>query len=64
MVTKSGIRVESYVHDAKTGELIAFDDLTPEQKTKAATELKCRYINELFRGKGVTVRPMDEPAKG
>lgn len=51
LVTKYGIRVVSYVHTDQG--LVEFDDLTPEQKQKAATELKLRYMNDLYRGKAV-----------
>lgn len=50
MMTSSGINVISYVRDSRTGELINFDDLTQQQKAKAATELKTRYLNTLFAG--------------
>lgn len=50
MMTSVGIRVDSYVQDSKTGEWINFDDLTPQQRTQAATELKRRWLNEQFRG--------------
>mgnify|MGYP006913124938 FL=1 len=43
------IRTVSYVH-SKDGGLIRFDDLTYEQKVKAATELKLRYMRALFPG--------------
>jgi len=49
MMTSVGIRVESYVQ-GPDGELINFDDLTQEQRTKVATELKKRWLNELYRG--------------
>lgn len=49
MITKCGIRVETYVHTAEG--LVNFDDLTPEQKKKAATELKIRYMNAMFAGR-------------
>lgn len=35
------------------GELISFDDLTAEQQRRCATELKGRYLGELFRGQAV-----------
>lgn len=43
------IRTVSYVH-GKDGSLIRFDDLTHEQKVKAATELKIRYMKAMFPG--------------
>ncbi len=43
------IRTESYVH-SKDGGWIRFDDLTYEQKVKAATELKLRYLRAMFPG--------------
>lgn len=50
------IRTESYVKNA-AGELIPFDSLPPEVRRKAAMELKCRYLNELYRGKAVFTPP-------
>ena len=50
IVTPSGIRVISYVH-TKDGGLREFDSLTEQEKRKAATELKLRYMNALFRGR-------------
>lgn len=49
MMTKSGIRVDSYVQRAD-GTLVNFDDLTGEERTRAATELKCKWLNGLFMG--------------
>lgn len=49
MRKKPIIHTVSYVH-SKDGGLIRFDDLTPEQKRKAATELKCRLLNGMFQG--------------
>lgn len=43
------IRAVSYVHVGE--KLVRFDDLTPEQKAGAATELKKGYLNALFRGR-------------
>lgn len=42
------IRTESYIHVGD--ELVRFDDLTPEQKREAATKLKVKYLNTLYRG--------------
>ena len=42
------IRTVSYVYSKEDGSLIPFDDLTVEQKTKAATELKLQYMRALF----------------
>lgn len=52
MMTKSGIRVTAYVTGAD-GEKIPFEALSEEQKRRAATELKARYLGELFRGRAV-----------
>lgn len=52
MMTKHGIRVESFVYKAD-GSLVNFDDLDPEERRKAATELKKRYLNALFAGQAV-----------
>ena len=42
------IRTESYVYVGKTP--VRFDDLTPEQKRAAATELKLRWMRALYPG--------------
>lgn len=47
---KQVIRTESYVFSKETGEPIRFDDLTPEQKRAAATELKLRWLRALYPG--------------
>ena len=52
MITKHGIRVESYVHRAD-GSLVNFDELQGEERVRAATELKKRYLNALFAGQAV-----------
>ena len=46
---KQEIKVISYVHTADG--LVNFEDLTPEQKRRAATALKIEYMNALYRGK-------------
>lgn len=51
LVTKSGIKVISYVHTERG--LVDVDELTPEERTRAATEIKLRWMNELYRGKAV-----------
>lgn len=51
LVTKSGIKVIRYVHTEQG--LADIDDLTPEQKTEAATKIALTYLNELYRGKAV-----------
>ena len=43
------IRVEAFCYVGET--LVNVDDLSQEQKVKLATELKRRYLNELFRGR-------------
>lgn len=43
------IRTESYVY-GKDGSLIRFDDLSYDQKVRAATELKLRYLRAMFPG--------------
>lgn len=45
---KQQIRTESYVHVGD--QLVRFEDLPPDLKKKASTELLLRYLNELFRG--------------
>ncbi len=42
------IKVITYVE--KNGELVRFDDLTPEEKQCAATKLKLDYLNAMYRG--------------
>ena len=45
---KPVIRTESYVY--VSGVPVRFDDLTPEQKRAAATELKLRWLRGLYPG--------------
>lgn len=52
------IRTESYIYVGE--ELVRFDDLTPEQKRKAATQIKLTYLNELFRGRAVFTAETEE----
>lgn len=47
---KKEIRTVSYVRSKEDGSLIRFDDLTYEQKVRAATELKIRYLKAMFPG--------------
>ena len=49
MVTESGICVESYVQ-REDGTLVNFDDLKGDERLRAATELKCKWLNGLFMG--------------
>ena len=51
IITKHGIKVVSYVHTARG--LVDCDELTPEEKMRLGTELKKRWLNELFRGRAV-----------
>lgn len=48
MREKPVIKTVSYV--TKNGQLVRFDDLTDEEKRKAATELKLRYMRAFFPG--------------
>lgn len=49
IVTKSGIKVCTYVHSAEgEKELCTLDEKTRE---RVATELKIMYMNALYRGK-------------
>lgn len=48
MRKKPVIRTVSYV--TKNGQLVRFDDLTLEEKRRAATELKLRYLRAMFPG--------------
>lgn len=54
------IKTVSYIR--VNGELVRFDDLPPELKQRAATELKIRYMNNLFRGRAVFVAEEQESA--
>ena len=45
---KPVIRTESYVY--VSGVPVRFDNLTPEQKRAAATELKLRWMRGLYPG--------------
>ena len=49
MAEKDGMHVISYVHTEHG--LTEWNDLTPEQKTKAATRLKLIWLNGIFAGK-------------
>ena len=59
LVTKSGIKVVSYVHTADG--LKDFDELAPEDKARAATEIALTYLNTLYRGKAVFERMEEDP---
>ena len=48
MARKKPVRTESYVY--VSGVPVRFDDLTPEQKRAAATELKLRWLRGLYPG--------------
>ena len=45
------IRTESFIR--VNGALARFDTLPEELKREAATQIKCIYMNELYRGKAV-----------
>ncbi len=45
------IKTVSYVHMGE--RLVRFDELPPAVKERAAQELLCRYMNELYRGQAV-----------
>ena len=49
MRKKIEINTVSYVHVGD--QLVRFDDLSQEQKAKAATALKLAYLNAMFQGK-------------
>ncbi len=49
MAKTQEIKVTSYVH--RGDELVNFDDLTKEERKRAATELKVRWLNALFDGR-------------
>lgn len=52
------IKCVSYVH-SKDGGLIAFDDLTEEQKRSAATQIECTFLNAFYAGR-YHFRPANE----
>lgn len=52
------ITVISYVR-RKSGETVRFEDLTPEERVKAATWIKTTWLNELYRGVA-TFYPVEE----
>ena len=45
------IRTESFIR--VNGALVRLDTVQEERKREAATQIKCRYMNELYRGKAV-----------
>ncbi len=49
MTDKNGINVESYVQRAD-GTLVSFDELEGEERRRAATLLRCKWLSELFLG--------------
>ena len=51
IVTKSGIKVVSYVHTERG--LVDCDTLSDAEKEKLGTEIMLRLCNELYRGKAV-----------
>ena len=51
IVTKSGIKVISYVHTERG--LADCDELGPKEKVKAHTAIKTKLMNELYRGEAV-----------
>ena len=48
LITKSGIRVISYVHTERG--LVEMDELTPEEKIRAATEIKLQVLRGFYAG--------------
>ena len=51
LATKREIRVISYVHTGRG--LVDFDELAPEEQARAATAIKLKYLNAMYRGKAV-----------
>lgn len=51
LVTKDGIKVVRLIHTERG--LVDMDDLVPEEKARAATQIALTYLNELYRGKAV-----------
>ena len=51
LTTKDGIKVISFVHTERG--LVNVDELAPEEKARAATQIALTYLNELYRGKAV-----------
>lgn len=49
MKDRPKIRVEAFCYVGD--KLVNVDELNQEQKVRLATELKRRYLNELFRGR-------------
>ena len=45
------IKVISYVHVGTWGNLVKWEDLTPEQKQRGAAKLSAKYLNTLYAGK-------------
>lgn len=59
LVTSCGIKVKRYVH--KDGGLVEIEELTPEERARAATEIALTYLNTLYRGKAVFERMEEDP---
>lgn len=61
---KPVIKTISYVHSKEDGHLIPFEELTLEQKRKAATELKLRMLRAMFPGVEFFVVPGEAREEG
>ena len=55
------ITVISYAHVGTWGNLVRWEDLTPEQRQRGATEIKLKYLNNLFAGRAVFYREGEAP---
>lgn len=58
MKRNTEIHTVSYIR--MNGKLVRFDSLPDDIKRKAATELKIRYLNELYRGQAVFEEAKEE----
>ena len=55
------IKVITYVYVGSKDNKVPFSELTPEQKAEAATQIKQRYLNNLFAGRAVFYRQGEAP---
>lgn len=62
MIAKNGIRVDSYAQRAD-GTLVDFDSLTGDERVRAATELKRKWLSGLFMGIAAFTPDYSSPEK-
>ena len=55
------IKVITYVYVGDKDNKVPFSELTLEQKAEAATQIKQKYLNNLFAGRAVFYRKGEEP---